>query len=341
MRHRCRLLAAAALTCSLALDCAAEARAHFLFVKVGPMAEGGRSAEVYFSEKAEAGDPRFVDKVSGTALWLQTRPGTFERLRVTKGVDRLRAALPAGASLSVVGACEYGVVARPDQTPFLLRYYPKALSGRPEVLNGLSRATLPEVRLEIMTTVEPDHVKLVGLREGKLVPDAVFHTVDADLTESKVSAGPDGSATWTPPSPGRYSVYLKEVTRRAGEHQGRPYDEIREFATLAFDWPLDRHDADPEAVATFEKAVAARASWHGFRGFSADAAGSVDGRPYSGKVVVAADGSVKAEVDDPVARPWLEDQLRSIATHRLPEGDRPRPVLWFADSDEVTHSAVC
>ena len=81
-----------------------EARAHFLFVRVGPMAEGGRSAEVYFSEQAEAGDPKFVDKIAGTTLWATTRPGVFTRLTVTKRSDCLRAAVPAGGSVAVVGA---------------------------------------------------------------------------------------------------------------------------------------------------------------------------------------------------------------------------------------------
>ena len=38
------------------------AKAHFLFVRILPPAEGGRAAEVYFSELAEAGDSRFVDE---------------------------------------------------------------------------------------------------------------------------------------------------------------------------------------------------------------------------------------------------------------------------------------
>ena len=29
----------------------------------------GRAAEVYFSEKADAGDPRYIDKVAPTKLW--------------------------------------------------------------------------------------------------------------------------------------------------------------------------------------------------------------------------------------------------------------------------------
>ncbi|MEI8022455.1 MAG: hypothetical protein WCH39_29870, partial [Schlesneria sp.] len=41
---------------------------HFLFIRIGEHAEAGRAVEVFFSEKAEAGDPRFIGKVSSTEL---------------------------------------------------------------------------------------------------------------------------------------------------------------------------------------------------------------------------------------------------------------------------------
>src|SRR4051794_28729768 len=219
---------------------AGDARAHFLFIRISPMAEGGRRAEVYFSEQAEAGDPKFVDKIASTQLWAQTgaAPGQFQPLTVHKASDRLRAALPSSGSVAVIGACEYGVLARPKQTPFLLRHYPKAIAGRPDELNRL----LPrgEIPLEIRASIEGETIRLVVLRQGRPIPGAVFHAVDSDLTESTIKAGDDGQATWTPPAPGRYSVYTQDTLRQAGDLGGKAYEEIREFATLAFPWPLVR-----------------------------------------------------------------------------------------------------
>src|SRR5215471_15759696 len=144
------------------------AQAHFLFVRILPPAEGGRAAEVYFSELAEAGDPRFVDKIAQTQLWLQTTPGKFEPLKVHKASDRLRAWVPYTGSLVVVGECRYGVLARPNQTPFLLRHCPKAIAGNPDELNKLApHGKLP---LEIVATIDGDRVRLMALREGKPVP---------------------------------------------------------------------------------------------------------------------------------------------------------------------------
>lgn len=314
---------------------AGAARAHFLFIRIGPNAEAGRSAEVFFSEQAEAGDPRFVSKVAHTQLWAQAAPGSFQALTVRQGADRLTAPLPGSGSLAVVGLCDYGVLARPNQTPFLLRYYPKAIAGAPAELNRMQPRR--EIPLEIMATIEGDHLRLSVLRKGKPLPGAVFHAVDSDLSESKATAGPDGIATWKPPAPGRYSIYTRDDARTPGEIDGKHYDEIREFATLALAWPLERQGADPEAVALFRDAVANRARWKDFPGFRAEVSGEVDGRPFAGKVTVRADGSVDVEADDPVAKPWLERQLASIAMHRRDEGEgdpgskQAPPVLRFAD----------
>jgi hypothetical protein len=321
-----------------------EARAHFLFIRIDPMAEAGRWAEVYFSEQAEAGDPKFVEKIAATSLWVQTAaaPGAFQPLVVHKAVDRLRAVLPGSTSggVAVVGACEYGVLTRPKQPPFLLRYYPKAIAGRPEELNRLTpRGESP---LEIQATVEGNSIRLVALQQGRPIPAAVFHAVDSSLTESTIKAGDDGQATWTPPGTGHYSIYTEARTRQAGSAGGKAYEEIRSFATLAFAWPLVRPatEADPEAVTLFEDALAARAAWgDDFPGFAAQLAGSVDGRPFTGSVTVRDDGSVQLETDEPAARAWLQEQLESIVMHRLAgagngNDDSSRPVLRFADEED-------
>ena len=249
------------------LGLATQARAHFLFIRIEPQAEAGRSAEVFFSEQAEAGDPKFVAKIAHTKLWIQTRPGEFRELPVQQAADRLRASLPADRSVAVVGECEYGVLARPKQTPFLLRYYPKAVAGNPDELNRLaprreipSRSSRPSRINDQATTSQPRVASAWWhSRNGKPIPNAVFTAVDSDLSEQTIKAGPDGTATWTPPAPGRYSVYIRETLKQPGVLGDKKYDEIREFATLAFTWPLERHDADPEATALFKEAIAHRA----------------------------------------------------------------------------------
>ena len=335
---------AAMLATVVLVGLATQARAHFLFVRIEPHAEAGRSAEVFFSEQAEAGDPKFVAKIAHTKLWFQTRPGEFRELPLRQAADRLRAALPADRSVSIVGECEYGVLARPRQTPFLLRYYPKAVAGNPDELNRL--VPRREIPFEIQPTFADQRkandksadgpVRLVALRNGKPIPSAIFTAVDSTLSEQTLNAGPDGIAVWNPPAPGRYSVYTRETLKQAGVVGDKKYDEVREFATLALTWPLERHDADPDAAALFKEALAHRAEWREFPGFTAELSGHLDGRPFSGKVTVQKDGSVALQTDDPRSKTWLQDQLDSLVMHRLAQpasdsADAHQPRLHFVD----------
>ena len=346
-RNRLSRSVKATLAALVLLGLAAQARAHFLFIRIGAQAEAGRSAEVFFSEQAEAGDPKFVTKIAHTALWIQTRPGEFRELPTKQGADRLRASLPSDRTLAIVGKCEYGVLARPRETPFLLRYYPKAVAGNADELNPLTPRR--EIPFEIQPTFENQatgndkstagRIRLVALRNGKPSPHAVFTAVDSDLSEQTIKADSDGSATWTPAAPGRYSVYVRETLKEPGVLGDKKYDEIREFATLALNWPLELHDTDPNATALFTEAIAHRAEWRDFPGFSAELSGHVDGRPFTGTVKVKNDGSVELQVDDPVAKPWLQDQLDSLVMHRITQpssetADAHQPRLRFADDDD-------
>jgi hypothetical protein len=313
------------------------ASAHFLFVRICPPAEGGRAAEVYFSELAAAGDPRYIDKVAGAVFWVQQKPGEFRPLPMNKLSDRLRAHVPVDGSLMVAGQLDYGVLNRPGQPPFLLRHYSKAVAGKPDEVNKLQARGTP---LEVIATFEADRVVLTALLDGKPYPAAKFTTVDLDLSNEELKGDSQGQATFAPSAPSVYSVYIGHVRPDAGEHAGGSYKEVREFATLSFAWPLAPTGADPEAVKRFEDALSTRAVWNDFPGFTAKIAGTVEDRPFEGSVKVAPDGSVELKLDEDVLNTWVQEQLESITMHRAasqtPGADRPKPVLRFADN-QVDH----
>ncbi len=314
---------------------ASPAQAHFMFIRILPPAEGGRAAEVYFSELAEAGDPRFINKIAKTALWLQQTPGRFVELKVHKAADRLRAWLPEEGALVVVGKCVYGVLARPRQTPFLLRHFPKGMAGSPAELNKMQ--AYGKLPLEVVAAFEDEGVRLTALKDGKPVPRAQFITVDADLTNVQLTADDNGRAMWRPPTAGVYSVYTRDTRKESGELDGKKYEEIRDFATVSFTWPLQRKDADPAAVTLFEEALAARAQWRDFPGFTARITGDLDGRRFAGTVMIDDKGEVTFSEDDSSRTEsvsgWVEAQLDSLVMHRLARPsapDRPKLVLRFA-----------
>src|SRR5262249_11808691 len=146
----------------------------------------------------------------------------------------------------------------------------------------------------------------------------------------------DGKATWKPPAAGLYSIYVRATRQQAGVAGGKKYEEIRDFATIAFTWPLERKDADPAAVARFEEALAARAQWHDFPGFTAHISGNLDGRCFAGRVTIDAKGEVLFSDNDinrqETVSEWVQQQLESIVLHRRARPaspDRPKPVLRF------------
>jgi hypothetical protein len=311
------------------------AQAHFLFVRICPPAEGGRGAEVYFSELAAAGDPRYIDKVAGAQFWVQPAPGDFRPLQMRKLSDRLRAHLPTSGSLMVVGQLDYGVLDRPGLPTFLLRHYSKAVAGQPEELNRLQPKG---TAVEVVAHFEADRVALTALVGGKPAPNATFTVVDSNLATEELKGDAGGNATFTPSTASVYSIYIGHVDKTAGEHRGLKYQEVREFATLAFAWPLVPTGSDPEAVKLFEDALATRAVWKDFPGFTAKISGDVEDRPFSGTVTVAADGSVKLDLAENVVQDWVQEQLESITMHRAasqtPSADRAHPVLRFADDHD-------
>src|SRR5262249_11316088 len=192
---------------------------------------------------------------------------------------------------------------------------------------------------ETTATVEGDTLRLVALHDGRRVPGAVFHTIDSDLFNEKVTADKEGKATWKVKYPSNFSIYTSRVAKEAGEAGGKKYEEVREFATLAFSWPLGARGADAEAVALFEQAPGARARWEDFPGFRADVEGRIDGRPFLGKVAVDSRGGVELTTKQKELAGWVQGQLESITLHRAvrPSGEpaarRKPPVLRFADND--------
>jgi Protein of unknown function (DUF3386) len=313
----------------IALSAADLARAHFLFIRLRPVAEGGRHAEVYFSDEADAGDPRFIDKIAHTRLWLQTKPGAFEPLAVHTTPDRLRALVPSRGALAVVGECTYGVLGK--KTPFLLRHYPKAVSGKAEEINAFQRKN--EIPLEIQMTVKGEGLEFIALRNGKPAPNAEFISVPTDLKVHKFAANADGRASWKPAKPGYYAVYTGQTLKEAGAFKDQKYEEIREFTTISFAWPLESSVADTKAVELFQDAIAARASWSKFPGFSANITANADGRAWKGSATVSGNGDVHIWTEDDVVTPWVKEQLESMAMHRIARPEGKPPVLRFADED--------
>jgi len=216
---------------------ATQAHAHFLFIRILTPADGKRVAEVYFSDRADAGDPEYLDKIAHTQLWRQMAPGKFVPLDVKKGDDRLQAVLEGKDSALVIGVCEYGVL--PRKIPFLLRHFPKSMAGTAADLNRMQATD--KVPLEIVARAEKDGLHLTVLLNGKPMPNAPINTLAEDLSGENLKADKKGTFYFkAPPRPGYYTVYTSHFHKEAGKRGDKQYAEIRDFATLSFPWPLNR-----------------------------------------------------------------------------------------------------
>jgi hypothetical protein len=314
---------------------AQRAQGHFLFTRICPPAEAGRAAEVYFSEYATAGDPRFIDKVATAEFTIQTAAGQSRPLPMRRLSDRLRGHVPVSGAMQVAGALDYGALDRPGAPTFLLRHYSKAVAGSSDEVNAFTPTGTP---LELLASFQPDQIVLTALHNGQPLADTQIDTVDADLAGEQLKTDDSGKVTFKPSGTGTYCIYVGHTLPTPGEHRGKAYKEIRQFATLTFSWPLAPQEPDAEAVALFEEALAQRASWADFPGFTADVVGDIEGRPFSGTVAVAADGICEIDLGEEAAlAEWVDDQLESITMHRAADqasgsNKSPKPIVRFADN---------
>jgi hypothetical protein len=93
--------------------------------------------------------------------------------------------------------------------------------------------------------------------------------------------------------------------------------------------------AEPDAAELLRHARSARAVWQHFPGFTADATVRVDSQTEHGTIAVDQHGYVTAKFNNATLRNWAEEQVGSVADHRLPstpEDEKPA----FAD-DQTDH----
>jgi hypothetical protein len=95
--------------------------------------------------------------------------------------------------------------------------------------------------------------------------------------------------------------------------------------------------ADPAATKLLAEARAARATWTGFPGFTADAAVRADGRLLKGQVRVTADGEVTFTGLPPEEEAWARRTLGSVVGHRLASAAPLDTPCRFLDPGDAEH----
>jgi hypothetical protein len=203
------------------------AYAHFVFVIPD---KAGDKASVVFSDALEPDPDVDIAKINALALTIRDAAGAETALKHTPAKNALDVELPGGGPRVVYGTVKYGVLAKGGAKPYLLTYHPKAIVGAVAPERSVVGEKLPA---ELVPVVEGEKVKFKLLGAGKPVADAEVTVIRADKSE-KVKTGADG-LTPAFDAKGRFGVWSKVTAAKAGEHDGKKYEEARDYATLVYD----------------------------------------------------------------------------------------------------------
>lgn len=313
-------------------------RAHFPWIV--PDASGP-SARVVFSDSLQPDRPEFLDRIAQTELFVRGPEGQRTPVRWTKGADAFEFTVAGKGPQVVGGVCRYGVFSRGDAEPFLLMYYPKALVNGGLGGDGPSPLAEPCDRLPLEIVRAGTGFRV--LWQGKPLPNAEVVIVppgQEKSVERKTDA--EGRFAIEPFKPGLYGIRARHSENQAGTQDGKKYQGVRHYATLAFHHAAAGQaakptaDADPAATKLLADARAARAQWLQFPGFKADLEINVDGQVTRGKVEVTPAGKVTIQTPNPEASQWALRMLRSIVSHRLDNSAALDTPCAFTD-DCTTH----
>ena len=202
------------------------AQGHFPFIV--PDADG-TTAKVVFSDNLDPDKDVNIEKLDGTKLTLRDAGGKESPLTWKKGDACYVVSVPGSGARVVYGVTDYGVLQKGDAKPFRLVYYPKATVG------GLaSKPVGGTLKLEIVAAGEVGKTRFQVLADGKPAAESEVTVILPGGSKKAEKTDKDG---FTPAyaESGRYGVYAKFVEAKAGEHAGKKYDEVRNYATLVTD----------------------------------------------------------------------------------------------------------
>jgi len=191
-------------------------------------AKDGHSLTVVFSDSLDPDEKVKMDKFAGLKLFARVDDKDTP-VEYTKGEHSFAAKLSKSTSV-VYGTAVYGLLTKADK-PTLLVYHPKAVFAGSD---AKAATTGEAVALEIVPVTEAGKTRFRLLAKGKPVSAAEGTVVLPDGTKEKVTTDKEGYTVGFEKT-GRYSAYLKLTETKAGEHDGKKYEEVRHYATLVAD----------------------------------------------------------------------------------------------------------
>jgi uncharacterized GH25 family protein len=209
---------------------AATANAHFVFL-LPDAANPGKLVAV-FSDGAgpdEKVKKETFDLVEAGTFYVSPADGKPAALKGTRAGNSLKFDLPAGSGL-VTGNVVYGVFQRGEAKPQLLSYYAKAALSPAAAAKPLGGAPV-----ELCAETAAGKTRLRLLADGKPLAGAEVSVAAAGEKEFvKVKTDADGYTEGFPGT-GRFIAYAKHSGTATGEHAGKKYEGLMNYATLVVD----------------------------------------------------------------------------------------------------------
>jgi hypothetical protein len=207
----------------------ATASAHFPFL----VPDGPSKGKAVFSDTLKpdnVGVP--VDKIAGAKLVvLDNGKATDLTWVLDQKANCYNFEVPGSGSRIVVGTVDYGVLQRGDIKPFRLRYYPKAIFG--EIPAEKMATAGDRVPLEIVPVVDGGKLRFKAVAGGKPLAKAEVTVLVPGEEKSKVVTTDETGLTSRFEKTGTYGAHTRQVEEKLGEQDGKKYEEVRHYATLA------------------------------------------------------------------------------------------------------------
>ncbi len=326
----------ALIWCAMLSAASGAARAHFIWLGV----ETGQPREracLWFAESARPGETGLIGKVAHVKAWLRRPTGERSELALQERIEETSASrmaeIPVAGSFALEAICDYGVLTRGDAT-FLLQYYAKHISlGAASDLNSLARAD--SLALDIVPQSASAGLVLQVLFEGQPVAGAEFVLAPTEGESRELKADDDGRVQIDAATARRLAVRASHFeSDRAGSRDGKPYSQVRHYATLTLRLPDDSRQSTAEntrelsAESLLARARQARAVWENFPGFAGEVAIRIDDETIRGHLEVDEGGNVALDVADSPLKEWAETQLNSLVQHRMPSSDSDEHVAF-------------
>jgi uncharacterized GH25 family protein len=210
-------------------------RAHFIWI-VPDRADNAKAA-VVFSEDLKPDEAVPVEKIAAAKLFALDAAGKTIPLDWKKNEHAYQVRVP-DKGVVLGGVCRYGVLERGKDKRFLLAYYPKLIRGA--IHDAKPWRQLP---LEI---VPRGSGRFGVFFDGKPAADDEV-VVLSPAADNKESLKTDAQGEFKVPStvPGLYGIRVRHIEAKAGEHEGKKYDEVRHYATLVFRVPEVHQNGKP------------------------------------------------------------------------------------------------